>query len=121
MAMNRHQQTTLLGIAMIGLLWLTCVRSALAQFTQNREQIQVNQSDLPPEIRSAYRTFKTKCGQCHTLDTSLKPSFSSAQWTSIVNQMQAMASSHFNERETQSILDFLNYDEMHRKAALKVQ
>jgi Rrf2 family protein len=58
---------------------------------------------------------------CHTLDTSLKPSFSSAQWTAIVKQMQAMAGSHLNDKDVQSVLEFLNYDETHRKAALKSQ
>jgi mono/diheme cytochrome c family protein len=103
------------------LLWQTSGREANAQFTQNRETIQINSSGFPPEIHKGYNTFKTKCAVCHTLDTSLKPSFSSTQWTAIVKQMQAMASSNLNDKEVQSILDFLNYDETHRKAALKSQ
>lgn len=35
--------------------------------------------------------------------------------------MQAMASSHLNDQEAQTVLEFLNYDEEHRKAALKSQ
>lgn len=35
--------------------------------------------------------------------------------------MQAMASAHLNDKEAQSILDFLNYDEAHRKAQAKTQ
>ncbi|HLH36341.1 MAG TPA: cytochrome c [Alloacidobacterium sp.] len=56
---------------------------------------------------------------CHTLDTSLKPSLSAAQWTAVVKQMQAMASSHFNSREADQIAKFLAYDEIHRKAAAR--
>jgi mono/diheme cytochrome c family protein len=120
--MNKHFiPAALLGFSMVALLCVTGVRSASAQFTQNRETIKIDTSGLPPEIHKSYNTFKTKCGECHTLDTSLKPSFSSAQWTVVVKQMQAMASSHLNDKEAQSVLEFLNYDETHRKAALKSQ
>jgi mono/diheme cytochrome c family protein len=120
--MNKHFiPTALLGFSMVALFYVTGVRSASAQFTQNRERIKIETSSLPPEIHKSYNTFKTKCGECHTLDTSLKPSFSSAQWTVVVKQMQAMASSHLNDKEAQSVLEFLNYDETHRKAALKSQ
>jgi mono/diheme cytochrome c family protein len=106
---------------MVALLCVTGVRSASAQFTQNRERIKIDTSSLPPDIHKSYNTFKAKCGECHTLDTSLKPNLSSAQWTVVVKQMQAMASSHLNDEEVQRVLDFLNYDESHRKAALKSQ
>jgi mono/diheme cytochrome c family protein len=120
--MNKHFiPAALLGFSMLALLCVTGVRSASAQFTQNRERIQVDASGYPPEIRKSYNTFKTKCAECHTLDTSLKPSLSSAQWAAIVKQMQAMASSHLNDKQAQSVLEFLNYDESHRKAALKPQ
>jgi mono/diheme cytochrome c family protein len=120
--MNKHFiPTALLGFSMLALLCVTGVRSASAQFTQNRERIKIDTSSLPPDIHKSYNTFKAKCGECHTLDTSLKPSLSSAQWTVVVKQMQAMASSHLNDEEVQRVLDFLNYDESHRKAALKSQ
>ncbi len=120
--MNKHSiQTALLGLLILALLWLSGGRLAHAQFTQNRETIQIDTSGFPPEIHKDYKTFKVKCGECHTLDTSLKPSLSSAQWTVVVKQMQAMASSHLNDKEAQSVLEFLNYDESHRKAALKSQ
>jgi mono/diheme cytochrome c family protein len=120
--MNKHRiQPALVGLLIVALLCLTSARFAHAQFTQNREKIQINDSRFPEDIKRDYKTFKVKCGECHTLDTSLKPSFSSAQWTAVVQQMQAMASSHFNDKEAQSILDFLKYDETHRKAALKSQ
>lgn len=120
--MNKHFiPTALLGFSMVALLCVTGVRSANAQFTQNRERIKIDTSTLPPEIHKSYNAFKTKCGECHTLDTSLKPSLASGQWTVVVKQMQAMASSHLNDEEAQRVLDFLNYDESHRKAALKSQ
>ena len=120
--MNKHFiPTALLGLSMIALLGVTSARSASAQFSQNRERIKIDASSLPPEIHKSYNTFKTKCSECHTLDTSLKPSLSPEQWTVVVKQMQAMASSHLNDKEAESVLEFLNYDEAHRKAALKSQ
>ena len=118
---KRHIQTALIAVSAVALLCLSVTRRAQGQFTQNRERIQIDTTGFPPEIHKAYKTFKTKCGECHTFDTSLKPSFSSTQWTAVVKQMQAMASSHLNDKEAQSVLDFLNYDEAHRKAALKSQ
>lgn len=118
---KRHIQTALIAASAVALLCLSVTRHAEGQLTQNRERIQIDTTGFPPEIHKAYKTFKTKCGECHTLDTSLKPSFSSTQWTAVVKQMQAMASSHLNDKEAQSVLDFLNYDEAHRKAALKSQ
>lgn len=120
--MNKHFiPTALLGLLLVALLCGTGVRSAHAQFTQNRERIKIDTSSFPLDIHKSYNTFKTKCGECHTLDTSLKPSLSAEQWTVVVKQMQAMVSSHLNDREAESVLEFLNYDETHRKAALKSQ
>ena len=109
----------LLSISMVGLLWSISTRSAHAQFTQNRETVQINLANYPADLKKSYRVFAVKCGECHTLDRSLKPSLPSAQWTSVVKRMQAMASSHVSDTDAQRILDFLNYDEAHRKAQLK--
>src|SRR6516162_2672154 len=88
-------------------------------FTQNRDNVKIDASALPANVQSDYQVFRDKCNQCHGLDTSLKPSMSSAQWTFEVKRMQNMASSHFNSAEAKSILNFLNYDEVHRKAPNK--
>jgi len=88
-------------------------------FTQNRDNIKIDASALPASVQKDYQVFRDKCNQCHGLDTSLKPSMSSSQWTFEVKRMQNMASSHFNDVEAKSILNFLNYDETHRKALNK--
>ena len=88
-------------------------------FTQNRDNIKIDASALPANVQSDYQVFRDKCNQCHGLDTSLKPSMSSAQWTFEVKRMQNMASSHFNDAEAKAILNFLNYDEAHRKSINK--
>ena len=107
------------GLALVGLLLLTAIPRANAQFTQNRDTIRIDQSGYSAEMRKDYGVFAVKCGECHSLDKSLKPSLPAAQWTTIVKQMQAMASSHISDKDTQNILDFLNYDESRRKAQLK--
>src|SRR5215471_13093608 len=112
--MKKHLiQTALLGLLMAALVGLSSTRLAQAQFTQNRERIQIDPSGFPSDIHRDYKKFAVKCGECHTLDTSLKPSFSAAQWSAIVKEMQAMARAHFNDKEAQNILDFINYDETH--------
>ena len=118
--MKKHAfKNILISTSMVGLLCGICARSARAQFTQNRETVRIDSAGYPADIKKDYGTFVVKCGECHTLDRSLKPSLPSAQWTSVVKRMQAMASSHFSDRDVQSILNFLNYDELHRKVQLK--
>ena len=88
-------------------------------FTQNRDNIKIDTAALPANVQKDYQVFRDKCNQCHGLDTSLKPSMSSAQWTFEIKRMQNMPSSHFNDAEAKSILNFLNYDETNRKALNK--
>lgn len=105
-----------------GVLLLAAASGAHGQFrpfTQNRDTIKIDPSGFPVDIKKGYDVFRVKCNECHGLDTSLKPSLSAAQWTFEVKRMQAMASSHFNDAEAKAILDFLNYDETHRKALNK--
>ncbi len=88
-------------------------------FTQNRDNIKIDASALPPNVQKDYQVFRDKCNQCHGLDTSLKPSMPPAQWTFEVKRMQNMPSSHFNDAEAKAIVNFLSYDETHRKALSK--
>ena len=107
------------GLFFVAIVWLASMGIVQAQFTQNRDTIKIDSSGFPANVQKGYRLFQTKCNECHGLDTSLKPSFAPAVWTAEVKRMQAMASSQFNDRQAKAILDFLNYDESHRKAHLK--
>lgn len=110
---------TLFSLLIPGALIFIARHPAYSQFMQNRETVRVNTSGYPPDIKKDYRVFGTKCGECHTLDKSLKPSLPATQWATEVKRMQAMASSHISDKDVQRILDFLNYDESNRKAQLK--
>lgn len=104
------------GLFFAAIVWLAGTGTVRGQFTQNRDTIKINPSSFPADIQKGYRMFQAKCNECHGLDTSLKPSMSHAQWTIEVKRMQAMASSQFNDEQAKAILDFLDYDESHRKA-----
>ncbi len=93
--------------------------TAVAQFGTHYEQAKVDVSSYPPDIQTGYKTFATRCSQCHDLTSSLKQSRSSEGWAAEVRRMQAMASSHINDREADAIVKFLAYDETHRKAATR--
>lgn len=118
--MNRRGIARILSsVSMVGLIWLVATGAAPGQFTQNRDKIKIDPSGSPPDIQKDYRLFRDKCGSCHGLDLSLRPSMSPAQWTGVVKRMQAMPSSHTNDEQAKAILDFLNYDEAHRKSQNK--
>lgn len=107
------------GLFLMAIVWLAGTGTVQGQFTQNRDKIKINPSSFPADIQKGYRLFQGKCSECHGLDTSLKPSMSPAQWTVEVKRMKAMASAQFNDEQAKAILEFLNYDESHRKAETK--
>ncbi len=118
--MSRQRFTRVIGgLFFMASVWLAGTGTVLGQFKQNRDTIKINSSIFPADIRQGYRLFHAKCDECHGLDTSLKPSMSPAQWTIEVKRMQAMPSSQFNDDQAKAILNFLNYDESHRKAQTK--
>ncbi len=90
-----------------------------AQYDQNAAPPKIDIAGYPPEIQRDYRVFKQKCSKCHSVANSLKLSMSTVEWKYWVNKMEAMPSSDINDKEAKEILDFLNYDETHRKAAPK--
>ncbi len=104
------------GLSLVVLVGLAGTELAQGQFTQNRDTIKVDPSGFPPDIQKGYRLFRTKCSECHGLDTSLKMTLSPAGWNSEVKRMQAMPSSQFNDKQAAAMMDFLNYDEAHRKS-----
>lgn len=104
------------GLFLAVLIGVAQTELARGQFTQNRDTIKVDSSGFPPDVQKGYRLFRTKCSECHGLDTSLKMTLSPAGWNSEVKRMQAMPSSQFNDKQAAAILDFLNYDEAHRKS-----
>ncbi len=91
--------------------------SAVAQLGSNLEEEKLDIRAYPAEAQSGYKIFANKCSECHGLASSLQQSRSTKGWTEAVLRMQAMASSHINDREADAIVRFLAYDESHRKAA----
>lgn len=90
---------------------------ARAQFTHRSPTEHIDVSSYPADIQNGYKLFANKCSECHGLSSSLKQSRSEEGWVQEVHRMQAMASSHINNREADAIIKFLAYDESHRKAA----
>lgn len=98
---------------------LTFGVSAVAQFGTHYEVTKIDVGSYPAEIQAGYRVFANRCAACHDLSSSLKQSRSPEGWVAEVRRMQAMASSHINNREADQIAKFLAYDETHRKAAAR--
>ena len=99
--------------------FLAITTSAFAQFGTRYEETKIDVNSYPAEIQNGYRVFANKCSACHDLSSSLKQSRSPQAWTAEVHRMQAMASSHINDREADQIVKFLVYDETHRKDVVR--
>lgn len=113
---GKHRFIT--SLSLVGFIWVGGTGTARGQFAQNRDTVKVDTSGFPADVQKGFRLFKVKCNECHGLDTSLKTNMSSDRWANAVKRMQAMASSRFNDADAKSILDFLNYDEAHRKPSI---
>jgi mono/diheme cytochrome c family protein len=111
---------TLWSVVLVGLLWSTASPVAEGQYTQNRKDtIMVDPAGFPVDIHAGYELFRQKCSECHGLDVALRSSLSAPQWSSEVNRMRAMAGSQISDDQAVAIVNFLNYDEIHRKLMLK--
>ena len=98
---------------------LAITTPAVAQFGTSYKEMKIDVSTYPVGVQNGYNLFATKCSACHDLSSSLKQSRSPEAWAAEVHKMQAMASSHINDREADAIVKFLAYDETHRKAAAR--
>ncbi len=96
------------GLVLSGLILLSQTPMAQGQYTGNKQDvIRPDLSKSAPDIRAEYPLFKSKCGECHDLDRSLKASLPNAQWSTVIKQMQAMPSAHFSDSQAQRITAFL--------------
>lgn len=118
--MSQHRLSkALIWLSAAGLLWVVGTQTVRGQYTQNREPIHVDTSTYPPAMKRAYQLFSNRCGECHSVDLSLKTSFAPPEWASVIEQMQARPSSHINDREAETILSFLNYYDSHQVTSTK--
>lgn len=118
MLRNVVKQRFIASLAVAGFTWIGGTGPAYGQFTQNRDTVKMDVSGLPAGVQKGFRLFRVKCNECHGLDISLKTNLSPDRWATEVKRMQAMASSRFNDTEATAILEFLNYDEGHRKPSI---
>jgi Ca2+-binding EF-hand superfamily protein len=59
-------------------------------------------------VLDGYRLFRSKCGQCHSLNQSATKSEASVHdWTNMVFRMQDMPSSHMSETQSKAIVTFV--------------
>lgn len=120
--MNRAKLGRLILSLVSGMAIMVAMTMTLSgQYDQNKGVPKIDVSSYPSEVQADYRVFRNKCSECHSVASSLKLSMSPAEWTYWVKQMEAMPSSHLNDKEAKQVLDFLNYDQVHRKAKLSAK
>lgn len=88
--------------------------SAVAQFGMHPADQKLDVHSYPADAQLQARIFANKCSECHALSLSMAGSRSEAAWTAEVKRMQAMASSHINDREADEIVKFLVFNQTHR-------
>ena len=79
----------------------------------------IDVSKYPPEMRTAYKTFSSKCSKCHTLARAINCDFAlDEEWERYVKRMMRKPGSDISSAEGKQIFEFLAYDSKARKKAL---
>lgn len=85
-------------------------------YSQNAPEFSVSLASMPADVQPGYRLFRSKCGECHSLNRLLtKTDLSADEWGDIVYRMQDMASSHTSEAQSRIILKFVEWNDKNRK------
>ena len=108
---------TVLQLLLSIFLLAGCIMPARAHLGLGSKREVVDISSYPAELHSSYNLFKDKCSECHSLSVSIGQPRSEQGWVQEVKRMQAMVSSHINDREAGEISKFLVYHEGHRTPA----
>ena len=76
-------------------------------------------SGYPAEMQRKYKLFVNKCSLCHTLARPINSNFRSVRWNDYVHQMMRKAGSGLTEANAREIINFLEFDTLHRKPHLQ--
>jgi mono/diheme cytochrome c family protein len=77
-------------------------------YNQDLADLARSTKDMPPKVHDGYKLFRSKCGTCHTLDRPASKSESSPQdWTTMVNRMRDMPSSHMTDAQAATIANYV--------------
>ena len=82
-------------------------------YTGNKKDAPIDVSSYPANIQRAYKTFKSTCSECHTLNRSFGETDTPDTAKHWVNLMQDKPAADFNDRQAEQIIEFLNYYHAH--------
>ncbi|MEJ2369079.1 MAG: hypothetical protein P8Z49_12245 [Acidobacteriota bacterium] len=92
-------------------------QSVPTSYPQDNGPYKLDVSNYPKAVQKEYKVFKEKCSICHTLARPLNTTMSPAMWKEYVKYMlqKPGASAMINHQQAHEILEFLDYDQTHRK------
>lgn len=77
-------------------------------YDQDAPEPALSTANMSAGVLDGYRLFRSKCGQCHSLNQSATKSEASVHdWTNMVFRMQDMPSSHMSETQSKAIVTFV--------------
>ncbi len=114
------KQRIRIRIAVVAVAVLTASGALLAQtpavsLPQDKGPDKVDVKGYPPEIQQGYKTFASKCNQCHTLARAINTSMSKEDWERYVKRMMHKPNSGIDAAKGKEIYNFLAYDQENRK------
>ncbi|MDA1088312.1 MAG: hypothetical protein O2901_15020 [Verrucomicrobia bacterium] len=93
-------------------------KARLAKADAGDDQIDI--AAYPDEIKANYRTFKSKCSQCHTLARPVNSDYAlPSEWSRYVKRMMRKPGSGIGRSDAKKIYEFLAYDSSVRKKELQ--
>ncbi len=109
-------RSTIPHIFLLSALPAAQAQTAHDRYRHNAPEFKLETAAMPAGVQQGYRLFIAKCGECHSRNRLLtKTDLSPTEWTDIVFEMQAMASSHTTETQSKAILQFVIWNDQRRK------
>ena len=113
--MSRMQMA--IGFSIAALLALVVLAPAAAgqgPWPQDKGAKRVDVSSYPAAIRQGYKLLQEDCGACHSVARPLNTTMSPEQWRACATSAHTRLAG-IPGKDVPRILDFLIYDQIHRK------
>jgi hypothetical protein len=82
---------------------------------QDKGPDKIDVASYPPQMKSEYKLFTSKCSKCHTPARPINTVMKRDEWERYVKRMMHKPNSGISDSQGKQIFDFLIFDQAERK------
>ena len=90
-------------------------QQSAAFLPQDRGPDEIDVRAYPRGAQAGYKLFLAKCSRCHTIARAINTTMPCEDWARDVNRMANKPNSGISDGQGKQIIEFLIYDQTHRK------